>query len=63
MLDTQFIKHVLGQFTIVNPIISTTNMIKPEQVRLVKLFSSNDQMTRVANLDAKTVLEKCQHCW
>jgi hypothetical protein len=59
MLDTQFIKHVLGQFTIVNPIISTT---KHDEVRLVKLFSSNDQMTRVVNLNAKTVLEKDGLC-
>jgi hypothetical protein len=62
MLDTQFIKQVLGQFTIVNPTIYTTNMTKPEEVRLVKLFSTNDQMTRVANLNAKTVLEKDGLC-
>jgi hypothetical protein len=56
MIDTHFIKHVLGQFSIVNPIISSTNFTKQEEVSLVKLFSSNDQMTRVAILDARTVL-------
>jgi hypothetical protein len=62
MIDTHFIKHVLGQFIIVNPIIYSTNLTKQEEVRLVKLFSSNDQTTQFVNWDSRTVLENDGQC-
>jgi hypothetical protein len=58
MLDTHFIQHVLGQFTIVNPIIVTTNLTATAEVKLIKLFSKNAQRTQIVNnFEAKTFLE------
>jgi hypothetical protein len=55
MLDTHFIQHVLGHFKIVNPIIVTTNLTKTAKLKLIKLFSTNDQRTKIVNFEAKTI--------
>jgi actin-related protein len=62
MLDKHFIQHVLGQFTIINPLIVSTNLTKTTKVKLLKLFSTNDQRTQIVNWEAKTYLEKYGMC-
>jgi hypothetical protein len=57
MLDKHYIKHVLGQFSIFNPIIVTTILTKTAEVKVIKLFSTNAQRTQFINLEAKTFLE------
>jgi hypothetical protein len=57
MLDTHFIQHILGHFTIVNPIIVTTNLTKTDELKLIKLFSRKDQRTKIVTFEAKTFLE------
>jgi hypothetical protein len=62
MLDTHYIQHVLGQFSIVNPIIVTTNLTKTAEVKVIKLFSTDAQRTQIIKLEAKTFLEDYRLC-
>jgi hypothetical protein len=62
MLDTHFIKHVLGQFKIVNPLVFSANFTKTANVKLLKQFSTQSQITQIVNLEAKTLLEKDELC-
>jgi hypothetical protein len=57
MLDTHFIKHVLEQFKIVNPILVSVNFTKTAEVKIIKLFSTNAQRTQIVNFETKTFLE------
>jgi hypothetical protein len=62
MIDKHFIQHVLGPFTIINPLIVSTKLTKTAEVKLIKLFSTNDQRTRIVNLESKPILEEDGLC-
>jgi hypothetical protein len=62
IFDKHYIQHVLRQYTIINPIIVSTNFTKNAEVKLIKLFSTNAQRTQIVNLETKTFLEKDGLC-